>query len=385
MEDTIKFLMRGCVDVISKDELAKKLEKGKPLRVKLGVDPTSSDLHLGHSVVLSQMRRFQDKGHIVDLVIGDFTAGVGDPSGRNSTRPVLSREEILQNAKTYIDQVFKVLDQSKTEISFNSTWLDPFVQGKDFLTTLSKITVAQTLEREDFKKRMESGTSISMLEILYSIFQGMDSVALNADVEFGGTDQLFNLIMGRNLQKIKGQEPQIVMTVPLLVGLDGVKKMSKSYGNYVGLTDAPNEMFGRLMSISDEVMYIYYELLTSEDMDKVKAMHPLEAKKTLANIIVTRFHSADAAQKARENFENVFSKKELPDDIKEFKITSGQTVSSVLAASGIAASKNKAFALIDQGSVKIDGEKIEKDGPLDFKAESAVLQAGRRHFLKLIK
>ncbi|MDR0292467.1 MAG: tyrosine--tRNA ligase [Elusimicrobium sp.] len=385
MEDTIKFLTRGCVDVINKEELAKKLEKGKPLRVKLGVDPTTADLHLGHSVVLSKLRHFQEKGHTVCLVIGDFTASVGDPSGRNSTRPVLSREEILKNAKTYTDQVFKVLDESKTEISFNSSWLDPFVQGKDFLTTLSKITVAQTLEREDFKKRMDAGTPISMLEVLYSIFQGFDSVALKADVEFGGTDQLFNLIMGRNMQKIKGQEPQIVMTVPLLVGLDGVKKMSKSYGNYVGLTDAPNEMFGKLMSISDEVMYVYYELLTSEDMDKVKAAHPLEAKKTLAGIIVTRFHDAQAAQKARENFENVFSKKELPDDIKEFKITAGQTVSSVLVAGGAASGKNKAFALIDQGSVKIDGKKIEKDCPVDFAAPSAVLQAGRRHFLKLVK
>jgi len=385
MDDTIQFLTRGCVDVINKEELAKKLAKGHPLRVKLGVDPTSADLHLGHSVVLSQMRRFQDKGHIVDLVIGDFTAGVGDPSGRNAARPVLSRDEILKNARTYLDQVFKVLDQSKTKVSYNSSWLDPFVQGKDFLLTLSKITVAQTLEREDFKKRMDAGVSISVLEILYSIFQGYDSVALKADVEFGGTDQLFNLIMGRNLQRIKGQEPQIVMTVPLLVGLDGVKKMSKSYGNYVGFNDAPNEMFGKLMSISDEVMLTYYELLTSEDMAKIKAAHPLEAKKALAGIIVTRFHGADAAQKARENFENVFSKKELPDDIKEFKISASQTVSAVLVAAGIAASKNKAFALIDQGSVKLDGQKVEKDGPVNFSAPSAILQAGRRFFLKLVK
>jgi len=310
---------------------------------------------------------------------------VGDPSGRNAARPVLSRDEILKNARTYLDQVFKVLDQSKTKVSYNSSWLDPFVQGKDFLLTLSKITVAQTLEREDFKKRMDAGVSISVLEILYSIFQGYDSVALKADVEFGGTDQLFNLIMGRNLQRIKGQEPQIVMTVPLLVGLDGVKKMSKSYGNYVGFNDAPNEMFGKLMSISDEVMLTYYELLTSEDMAKIKAAHPLEAKKALAGIIVTRFHGADAAQKARENFENVFSKKELPDDIKEFKISASQTVSAVLVAAGIAASKNKAFALIDQGSVKLDGQKVEKDGPVNFSAPSAILQAGRRFFLKLVK
>lgn len=274
LEEQINFLTRGCVDVVSKADLAKKLESGKTLKVKLGCDPTSADLHLGHSVALSLLRRFQDLGHKAVLVIGDFTAAVGDPSGRDSTRPVLPREKILENAKTYTEQAFKVLDPSKTEIRFNSEWLDPFVTGKDLLQTLQKVTVAQVLERDDFKKRMASGNPISLLEVLYSLFQGQDSVALQADVELGGTDQIFNLLVGRQLQKNNGQEPQVAITVPLLVGLDGVKKMSKSYGNYVGLNDAPNDMFGKLMSIPDELMPMYYELLTSENMDEIKSNAP---------------------------------------------------------------------------------------------------------------
>ena len=262
LEEQINFLTRGCVDVVSKADLAKKLESGKTLKIKLGCDPTSADLHLGHSVALSLMRRFQDLGHKAVLVIGDFTAAIGDPSGRDSTRPVLPRKKILENAKTYTDQAFKVLDPSKTEIRFNSEWLEPFVAGKDLLQTLQKITVAQVLERDDFKKRMAAGSPISMLEVLYSLFQGQDSVALEADVELGGTDQIFNLLVGRQLQKNHAQEPQVAITVPLLVGLDGVKKMSKSSGNYVGLNDEPGDMFGKLMSIPDELMPMYYELLT---------------------------------------------------------------------------------------------------------------------------
>ncbi|MBR4355993.1 MAG: tyrosine--tRNA ligase, partial [Elusimicrobiaceae bacterium] len=314
INEQITFLTRGCVDIVSKADLAKKLESGKTLKVKLGCDPTSADLHLGHSVALSLMRRFQDLGHKAVLVIGDFTAAIGDPSGRDSTRPVLAREQILQNAKTYTDQAFKVLDPAKTEIRFNSAWLDSFVAGKELLQTLQKITVAQVLERDDFKKRMAAGNPISMLEVLYSLFQGQDSVALQADVELGGTDQIFNLLVGRQLQKNNGQEPQVALTVPLLVGLDGVKKMSKSYGNYVGLNDVPNDMFGKLMSIPDELMPMYYELLTNENMDEIKAMHPMAAKKKLAGILVARFHDDQAAKAALENFEKVFSKKELPAD-----------------------------------------------------------------------
>lgn len=384
LEEQINFLTRGCVDVVSKADLAKKLESGKTLKVKLGCDPTSADLHLGHSVALSLLRRFQDLGHKAVLVIGDFTAAVGDPSGRDSTRPVLPREKILENAKTYTEQAFKVLDPSKTEIRFNSEWLDPFVTGKDLLQTLQKVTVAQVLERDDFKKRMASGNPISLLEVLYSLFQGQDSVALQADVELGGTDQIFNLLVGRQLQKNNGQEPQVAITVPLLVGLDGVKKMSKSYGNYVGLNDAPNDMFGKLMSIPDELMPMYYELLTSENMDEIKAMHPMSAKKKLAGIMVTRFHGEEAAKAALENFEKVFSKKELPTDMPEFKAEDGALLSAIIFAAGAAQSKNKARGLIEQGAVRLKGEKVPQDGPLHFEPGD-VLQVGKRHFFKLVK
>ena len=384
LDEQINFLTRGCVDVVSKADLAKKLESGKTLKVKLGCDPTSPDLHLGHSVALSLMRRFQDLGHKGILVIGDFTASVGDPSGRDSTRPVLPREQILANAKTYTEQAFKVLDPAKTEVRFNGEWLNPFISGKELLQTLQKVTVAQVLERDDFKKRMAGGNPISLLEVLYSLFQGQDSVALNADVELGGTDQIFNLLVGRQLQKNHGQEPQVAITVPLLVGLDGVKKMSKSYGNYVGLTDAPNDMFGKLMSIPDELMPMYYELLTSENMDDIKAMHPMAAKKKLAGLLVTRFHGEAAAKAALENFEKVFSKKELPTDMPEFKPEAGALLSAVIFAAGAVPSKNKARGLIDQGAVRLKGEKVTQDGPLSFE-NGDVLQIGKRHFFKLVK
>ncbi len=384
VEEQINFLTRGCVDVVSKADLAKKLESGKTLKVKLGCDPTSADLHLGHSVALSLLRRFQDLGHKAVLVIGDFTAAVGDPSGRDSTRPVLPREKILENAKTYTDQAFKVLDPAKTEVRFNSEWLDPFVSGKELLQTLQKVTVAQVLERDDFKKRMAAGNPISMLEVLYSLFQGQDSVALEADVELGGTDQIFNLLVGRQLQKNHGQEPQVAITVPLLVGLDGAKKMSKSYGNYVGLSDEPGDMFGKLMSIPDELMPMYYELLTSENMDDIKTIHPMAAKKKLAGLLVTRFHGPEAAAAALENFEKVFSKKELPTDIPEFKPEEGALLSAVIFAAGAAQSKNKARGLIDQGAVRLKGEKVTADAPLAFE-NGDVLQVGKRHFFKLVK
>lgn len=384
IQEQISFLTRGCVDVVNVEGLQKKLESGKKLKVKLGCDPTSADLHLGHSVALSLLRRFQDLGHTAVLVIGDFTAAVGDPSGRDSTRPVLPREKILENAKTYTDQAFKVLDPAKTEVRFNGEWLDPFVTGKDLLHTLQKVTVAQVLERDDFKKRMAAGSPISLLEVLYSLFQGQDSVALKADVELGGTDQIFNLLVGRQLQKQNGQEPQVAITVPLLVGIDGVKKMSKSYGNYVGLNDAPNDMFGKLMSVSDELMLSYYELLTTEDLNAVKAMHPMEAKKRLAGLLTERFHGKEAALAARENFEKVFSKKENPDQMPVFKPANGALLSAVLFAAGAAASKNKARALIEQGAVRLNGAKILQDGPLAFQ-DGDVLQAGKRAFFKLAR
>lgn len=379
----IDLLTRGCVDLISRAELEKKLNSGKKLRIKLGADPTSADLHLGHSVVLTKLRAFQDMGHTAVLVIGDFTAAVGDPSGRDTTRPMLSQEQIHQNAKTYTDQAFKVLDPSKTEIHFNSEWLNPFFTTKEILGTLSKVTLSQVLERDDFKKRMKAGNPISVLEVMYSLFQGQDSVALKADVELGGTDQIFNLLVGRQLQKNNGQEPQVVMTVPLLVGTDGIKKMSKSYGNYIGINDAPKDIFGKVMSISDELMMQYYELLTSEDLNQIKAMHPMTAKKNLAKILTSRFHGAEAGQKELENFEQVFSKKELPTDLPTIK-AEGQTYVSVLLAAGFAKSKNEARRLIMQGGVKLNGEKILEEGPIKFDGE-AVLQAGKKNFIKLVK
>ena len=379
----IDLLTRGCVDLISRAELEKKLNSGKKLRIKLGADPTSADLHLGHSVVLTKLRAFQDMGHTAVLVIGDFTAAVGDPSGRDSTRPMLSPEQIKQNAKTYTDQAFKVLDPSKTEIHFNSEWLNPFFTTKEILGTLSKVTLSQVLERDDFKKRMKAGNPISVLEVMYSLFQGQDSVALKADVELGGTDQIFNLLVGRQLQKNNGQEPQVVMTVPLLVGTDGVKKMSKSYGNYIGINDAPKDIFGKVMSISDELMMQYYELLTAEDLAAVKAMHPMTAKKNLARILTARFHGAEAGQRELENFEQVFSKKELPTDLPAIK-AEGQTYVGIILAANFAKSKNEARRLIMQGGVKLNGEKILEEGPVKFEGE-AVLQVGKKNFIKLIK
>ena len=379
----IDLLTRGCVDLISREELEKKLNSGKKLRIKLGADPTSADLHLGHSVVLTKLRAFQDMGHTAVLVIGDFTAAVGDPSGRDTTRPMLSPEQIKQNAKTYTDQAFKVLDPSKTEIHFNSEWLNPFFTTKEILGTLSKVTLSQVLERDDFKKRMKAGNPISVLEVMYSLFQGQDSVALKADVELGGTDQIFNLLVGRQLQKNNGQEPQVVMTVPLLVGTDGVKKMSKSYGNYIGINDAPKDIFGKVMSISDELMMQYYELLTAEDLAAVKAMHPMTAKKNLAKILTSRFHGAEAGQKELENFEQVFSKKELPTDLPTLN-ANNQTYVGVILAANFAKSKNEARRLIMQGGVKLNGEKVLEEGPVNFEGE-AVLQVGKKNFIKLIK
>jgi tyrosyl-tRNA synthetase len=384
VKESLALLKRGTVDLVSEAELEKKLLSGKTLRIKLGCDPTSADLHLGHSVVLSKLRAFQDLGHTAVLVIGDFTASVGDPSGRDTTRPMLSRQDIMRNAKTYTEQAFKVLDPSKTEIHFNSEWLDPFITTKEILATLSKVTLAQVLERDDFKKRMKAGNPISVLEVMYSLFQGQDSVALKADVELGGTDQIFNLLVGRQLQKNNGQDPQVVMTLPLLVGTDGVKKMSKSYGNYIGLNDKPEDMFGKIMSISDELMMQYYELLTTEDLAAVKAKHPMQAKKDLAAILVTRFHGAEGAKAGLENFEHVFSKKENPLDMPEFQAEAGILVSAVMVQNQIVKSKNEARRLIDQGGVKLDGKKVEQDIALNIETP-AVLQAGKRHFVKLIK
>lgn len=381
-------LLRGTTNVVSEEELKKKLAKGKPLRVKLGVDPTAPEIHLGHTVVLGKLRIFQELGHQVVFILGDFTAAIGDPSGRDSTRPPLDDKEIAANMKTYEDQVFKILDPKKTEVRRNSEWLLPLFDRNNpaFLprTFLRAYTVQQLMERDDFTERKKAGQPITLLELLYPLFQGYDSVAVKADVELGGNDQLFNLLMGREMQKKSGQEPQVVLTLPLLEGLDGVRKMSKSYGNHVGIKDAANDMFAKIMSIPDETMWKYFELLTEEDVAAAKKLHPMEAKKKLSGLLTERFHDGTSAQAARDAFERVFSKKETPEDLEDFKMSkNGMDVVELLLSSGLAGSKNEARRLVEQGGVQLDGKKIDLATKIQI-SSPAVLKVGKRRFKKLI-
>ncbi len=380
-KDSLLALTRGCVSLIDEKELADLLALARPLRVKLGVDPTSPDLHLGHSVALSKLRAFQDLGHKAILIIGDFTALIGDPSGRDSTRPSLSLDEIQKNAETYKSQAFKILDPQKTEIRYNSEWLKPFM-NEGILFALKAITVQQVLAREDFKQRLKDNSPLTMLETLYPVFQGQDSVAVKSDIELGGNDQLTNLLMGRKMQELAGQKPQVVMTVPLLVGLDGVKKMSKSYGNAIGLTDSARDIFGKTMSLSDELMLSYYELLTNLNLDEVRALHPMAAKKNLAQILTARFQGETAAQEERNFFEETFSKKRLPQDIPAAVFSPSVSLIEMILKSGAAKSKNEARRLLDQGAVKIDGNKVTEDRPASL-PQKFTLQAGKRHFLSV--
>ncbi len=381
IEKDIIQMKKNAIEMIGEAELKEKLSLGEKLRVKLGVDPTSCDLHLGHSVVLEKLRRFQDMGHTAVLIIGDFTAQVGDPSGRDSTRPVLTDDIVKKNAKTYTEQAFKVLDKSRTEIRYNSEWLKKFMAGPEFINVSKNMTISRLLEREDFKSRLDAQSPVSLLEILYPVFQGYDSVAVKADIELGGSDQIFNLLVGRAVQKIYSQTPQTVMTMPLLIGTDGVKKMSKSYGNYIGLCDVAADMFGKAMSISDELMYDYYKILTNENLEEIKALHPMKAKKKLASIIVEKYHGRSEAESSIENFEKVFSKKEMPEDMREFIVSGPEKMVNIIVAAGICKGKNEARRLISQGAVKIDNEKIKED--FVFEPKNCVLQVGRRHFRKL--
>jgi tyrosyl-tRNA synthetase len=377
----LALLKRGAVSLVSEGELAKKLSSGRTLRIKLGVDPTSADLHLGHSVVLNKLRQFQDLGHTAVLIIGDFTAQVGDPSGRDATRPTLTAEQVAANAKTYQEQAFKVLDQSKTELRFNSEWLTPFMR-EDLLGTLKRHTVQQILQREDFKKRIAENSPLTLLETLYPILQGRDSVAIKADVELGGNDQLTNLLMGRKMQQDDGQEMQVALTMPLLVGLDGVKKMSKSYGNAIGLNEPPNEMFGKVMRVSDDLMLQYYELLTDADLDAVRGGHPMKAKKELARLLTARFHGAAAGDEALAYFESTFSKKELPKDLRVVSVPAGLTLSEILVKAEGVKSRSEARRLISQGGVKIDGAKAAADAPVTA-PPNFVLQMGKHQFVRI--
>lgn len=391
-EEQLKILKRNCVDLVSEEELLERLKSGKPLRVKLGVDPSRPDLHLGHAVVLRKLKQFQDLGHQVVLIIGDFTAMIGDPSGRNTTRPMLSREEVIQNAKTYAEQAFMILDKDKTEIRYNNEWLGKMTFA-DVVKLASKYTVARMLEREDFAKRYAEGTPISISEFLYPLAQAYDSVAIQADVELGGTDQLFNLMVGRKIQEEYGQTPQIVMTMPIIEGTDGKLKMSKSYGNYVGFTDEPKDMYGKIMSIPDELIVKYAKLLTDADEDFLskmekeineKTVNPRDYKMWLAREIVRQFHGEQAAKEAEEYFVTVFQKKEIPDEMPEKVVEPGEyNIVELLFNLGIG-TKSEIKRLITQGGVYWDSNRID-----NFKATVSVvgehiLRVGKRVFIKVL-
>ncbi len=388
IQQQLALLSRGTLEVLPKGGLEAKLtlaaKENRPLRVKAGFDPTAPDLHLGHTVLLEKLRQFQQCGHQVVFLIGDFTGMIGDPTGKNETRPPLTQEEVLVNAETYKQQVFKVLDEAKTEVRFNSEWFGN-MSAADMIALAGKATVARMLERDDFEKRYKGGQSIAIHEFLYPLVQGYDSVALEADIELGGNDQKFNLLMGRQLQESHGKMPQVVMTMPLLEGLDGVNKMSKSLNNYVGIEDAPGNQFGKLMSASDDLMYRYYELLTDVDLDGVKAMHPMEAKKQLASLIVARFHGEDAGVSARKSFEKQFAKKEVPDDIPMATMTSenGELwLVKVMNEAGMIQSNGEGIRLIKQGAVSVDGKKVtDKDFTLGL--GSHLIKCGKRRFLQL--
>jgi len=379
-------LTRNAVEVLPQGRLAEQLSGGRPLRVKLGIDPTTADIHLGHTVVLEKLREFQDAGHTVVLIIGDFTARVGDPSGRSSTRPLPSPEEIEANAATYQEQAFKVLDRERTEVRFNSEWLR--MEPEALLGLLAQTTVARLLERDDFQKRLGAGQPIAALELLYPLLQGYDSVAVEADLELGGTDQKFNLLFGRDVQGAYGRPPQSILTMPILVGTDGVKKMSKSLGNYVGVTEAPEEMFGKLMSIPDEAMAEYYRLLLGVEVPDAP---PNEAKRELARRIVDRFHGEGAGSGAEEHFNRVIRDRGVPEEIPTWDIdpAAGDAAETILLprliGSGFELSSSEARRLIKQGGVKLDGETVAPDTlELPRKAlDGKVLQVGKRRFLSL--
>ncbi|OGS75835.1 MAG: tyrosine--tRNA ligase [Gallionellales bacterium GWA2_55_18] len=388
--DALALIKRGAHELLLEDELKQKLALGRPLRVKAGFDPTAPDLHLGHTVLLNKMRQLQYLGHDALFLIGDFTGMIGDPTGKNTTRPPLSREQVLENAQSYRDQVFKVLDPEKTEIVFNSTWMDEF-SAADLIKLAATHTVARMLERDDFGKRYKSNQPIAIHEFVYPLVQGYDSVVLKADIELGGTDQKFNLLMGRELQKHYGQPPQCVLTMPLLEGLDGVNKMSKSLGNYVGITDTPQDMFGKLMSISDTLMWRYLELLSFRSMGEITGWreevsagrNPRDIKVLLAQEIVERFHSKKAAEAALTEFEARFKQGVLPDDMPEISVASTDGhigIAQLLKQAGLVPSTSEALRMIDQGGVKLDGEKVS-DKALQLKAGTVVVaQVGKRKF-----
>lgn len=396
IDEQLEYLKKGTVDVIREEDLRAKLKRsaktGKPLRVKLGLDPTAPDIHVGHTVVIRKLKAFQDLGHTVIFLIGDFTGMIGDPSGKNVTRPPLSREEINANAETYKRQMFKLLDPDKTELRFNGEWMDKFTAA-DFVRLCAKTTVRQILERDDFEKRLGEHQPISLHELLYPLIQGYDSVALESDIELGGTDQKFNLLMGRNLQREFSQEPQVIMTTPLLEGLDGVQKMSKSLDNYIGIDEPANEMFGKIMSISDELMWRYYELLTDLTRSEILVLrsqieqgeNPRNIKVSLAKSIIKDFHSQTDAAAAEDEFNRRFVQKEVPDEIEEKQIATGSyKLVDLLVDAGLASSKGEARRLIEQGGAKVGGEKATAaNAEIIIDAGGVLLQVGKRKFLRI--
>jgi tyrosyl-tRNA synthetase len=386
MRDVFERIKCGTSEIISIVELNKKLNSGKKLKIKLGIDPTSPDLHLGHTVIINKLKTFQDLGHEIVFLIGDFTARIGDPSGRSETRPIMTDEHIKTNIKTYTNQVFKILDRKKTKIVYNSEWFEN-IGINSFLNLAAKSTVAQMLARADFEKRYRKNKPISIVEFLYPLLQAYDSVVLHADVELGGKDQKFNLLLGREIQKYYGiKDAQIIITMPLLEGTDGVMKMSKSYNNYIALNDLPKDMFGKIMSISDTLMYRYYELLTQSDLNIVKRIHPKEAKVALAKEIVERYHGSVEALKAQNEFHRVFTRNDIPNNIEEYILEdNGMILSDILVKSNMAVSKNEARRLIKQGGVKINSQKIDKDTTIIVgHKQEIILRVGKKKFKKVL-
>jgi tyrosyl-tRNA synthetase len=393
IETQLETIRRGCDELLVESELAEKLAAGRPLRVKAGFDPTAPDLHLGHTVLINKLRQFQELGHHVLFLIGDFTGMIGDPSGRNATRPPLSREEIARNARTYTDQVFRILDRGRTEVVFNSAWMDKF-SAADMIRLAATHTVARMLERDDFDKRYRARQPIAIHEFLYPLVQGYDSVALRADVELGGTDQKFNLLMGRELQKHYGQPPQVILTMPLLEGLDGINKMSKSLGNYVGINEPPGEIFGKLMSVSDDLMWRYLELLSFESAAAIRAKkeavarggNPRDVKFEFAREIVARFHGAQAAAAAAEDFVARFRDHDAPAQMPEARIAAadgGLAIPQALKQAGLTSSTSEAMRMIEQGGVKLNGVKVSDKSLKLARGDQVVLQVGRRRFARV--
>ena len=388
-EQTLAVFQRGTDEILPLDELKKKLAKNKPLRIKAGFDPTAPDLHLGHTVLINKLKQLQDLGHEILFLIGDFTAMIGDPTGKSATRPPLTKEQVLKNAESYQDQVFKILDKDKTKVVFNSDWIGK-MSALEMIQLASQKTMARMLERNDFSDRYKAGQDIAIHEFLYPLIQGRDSVELKADVELGGTDQKFNLLMGRELQKQANMEQQVILTMPILEGLDGVQKMSKSLDNYIGIDDAPDDMFGKIMSISDDLMWRYLELLSFETLETIESWkveiengeNPRNIKFRLADEIITRFHSSDAAKQAQQNFINRFAKNKIPDEMPEFNFESGIKIANLLKDAGLVNSTSDAFRMIKEGAAKINGEKIT-DRNFEPTAGVEVYQVGKRKFARV--